>query len=290
MKMKKILDETKKIWLSYQNKQDPKTREKLIIQYLPLIRYVIDRLPLLDLPSLSIDDLISSGIIGLIKALDNFDPGRGVKFQTYAIPRIQGAIIDQLRSLDWIPRSLRQKARLLEKRYFLLENKLNRPPTDRELAADLNIKMQELNYLRMEMTYFSPLSLQQKQKNKTGTDMDTAPLMEIIPSPHADNPLETIEKEEIKENLKRIIEQLPEREKKVIILYYYEELTLKEIGEILKISESRVSQIHSKAILHLRAKLKCTSPRLAKDSRSQRERQVAQLAIVSKKQEFKSLK
>jgi len=220
---------------------------------------VVDRLPLANLPSLSVEDLISSGIVGLIKALDSFDPGRGVKFQTYAIPRIRGAIIDELRSLDWIPRSLRRKVHLLEKAYLLLESRFNRPPTDKELAAALNIKVEGLNQLRIQMTYFPLLSLHHIQKGEKGTDIDGSPLIDIIPSPEANNPLKTVEKKEIEENLKRIIEQLPEREKQVIILYYYEELTLKEIGEILKVSESRVCQIHSKAILCMRAKLRDTA-------------------------------
>lgn len=216
---------------------------------------MVDRLPLVDLPSLSVDDLISSGIVGLIKALDNFNPGRGVKFQTYAIPRIRGAIIDELRSLDWIPRSLRRKAHVLEKTYLLLESKFNRAPTDKELAAALNIKMEGLNQLRIQITCFPLLSLYCTQKGEKGTDIDGSPLVDIIPLPEADNPLKTVEKKEIEENVKQIIEQLSAREKQVIILYYYEELTLKEIGEILEVSESRICQIHGKAILCLRAKL-----------------------------------
>lgn len=259
LKTKKTSDEIKKIWSNYKHSHDPEIREGLIIQYLPLVRYVVDRLPLANLPSLSVEDLISSGIVGLIKALDSFDSGRGVKFQTYAIPRIRGAIIDELRSLDWIPRSLRRKVHLLEKAYLLLESRFNRPPTDKELAAALNIKVEGLDQLRIQMTYFPLLSLHHIQKGEKGTDIDGSPLIDIIPLPEANNPLETVEKKEIEENLKRIIEQLPEREKQVIILYYYEELTLKEIGEILKVSESRVCQIHSKAILCMRAKLRDTA-------------------------------
>ena len=256
LKIKKTSDEIKKIWSSYKHSHDPEIRKGLIIQYLPLVRYVVDRLPLANLPSLSVEDLISSGIVGLIKALDNFNPGRGVKFQTYAIPRIRGAIIDELRSLDWIPRSLRRKVHLLEKAYLFLESRFNRPPTDKELAADLNIKVEGLNQLRIQMTYFPVLSLHHVQKGEGGTDIDGSPLIDVIPFTEANNPLKTVEKKEIGENLKRIIEQLPEREKQVIILYYYEELTLKEIGEILEVSESRVCQIHSKAILCMRVKLR----------------------------------
>lgn len=256
LKTKKTSEQIKKIWFNYQHSHDPEIRKGLIIQYLPLVRYVVDRLPLVNLPSLSVEDLISSGIVGLIKALDNFNQGRGVKFQTYAIPRIRGAIIDELRSLDWIPRSLRRKAHLLEQTYLLLESKFNRAVTDKELAAALNIKMEDLQQLRMQITYFPLLSLYCTQKSEKGTDIDGSPLVDIIPLPEADNPLKMVEKKEIEENMKRIIDQLSEREKQVIILYYYEELTLREIGEILKVSESRVCQIHSKAIVCMRAKLR----------------------------------
>jgi len=238
------------IWVQYKHSSKPKIQEKLILKYLPLVRYVVDRLPVANLPSVCIDDLISSGIIGLMKALRNFNPERGVKFSTYAIPRIRGAIMDELRSLDWIPRSLRKKTHLLEKTYLLLESRLNRPPTDKELSKILDIKEDDVHRLRTEIIYFSPLRLNSKK------DDDSKSLMEIIPSPSTDNPMQVIEKEETKKHLKGVIQQLPEREKRVIILYYYEELTLREIGEILGLSESRVSQIHSKAIFHLRAKLK----------------------------------
>lgn len=257
LKTKKIADQTEKMWFSYRCSHDPEIRERLIIQYLPLVRYVVDRLPLVHLPSFSAEDLISSGIVGLIKALDNFNPGRKVKFQTYAIPRIRGAIIDELRSLDWIPRSLRRKTHLLEKAYLSLQSKFNRPPTDKELAAALDIGTESLNQLRTQITHFPIISLYCTQKDDKGSGMDRSPpLIDIIPSPKTNNPIKTMEKKEIEENLKRIIEQLPERDKQVIILYYYEELTLKEIGEILKVSESRVCQIHSKSILSMRAKLR----------------------------------
>jgi len=257
--MKKKTDERPRILLRYKNSSDPKTREKLIIKYLPLVRYVVDRLPVTDLPSICIDDLISSGVIGLLKALKDFNPQRGVKFQTYAIPRIRGAIIDELRSLDWIPRSLRKKAHQMEETYLSLERKFGRRPTDKELSGVLGIKTKELHQLRLAMTYFILPSLNSER------DPETKSLMEIVPSSYVDDPFQILEKEEIKEKLKQVTQQLPDRERTVIILYYYEELTLKEIGKVLGVSESRISQIHSKAIFHLRAELKQPDLRQTKE-------------------------
>ena len=224
-------------------------KEKLIKGYLPLVKYVVDRLPVSYLPQISKADLISSGIIGLLKALDNFDPSKGVKFRTYAIPRIRGAIMDELRRLEWVPRSLRQKAHLLEKTYISLEKKLGRPPTDEEISQKLNISEKDLLKLYSNMSYFSPVSL----SSKSGEDGKT--LMEKTASTKSDDPFEILRKKEMKKILQETLEKLPKREKMVIVLYYYEELTFKEIGHILNISESRVSQIHGKVILKLRATL-----------------------------------
>ena len=247
--MRRETDEIKKIWLQYKKNRDLKTKEKLIIHYLPLVKYVVNRLPVADLPSISVDDLISSGVVGLMEALEKFDLKRGVKFETYAIPRIRGAIIDELRSLDWIPRSLRKKAHLLEKTYLSLQNKLDRPPTNEELAKSLGLKQNELYQLLIEETYFSFLSLDKRENNFSKS------LAELLSSEEKD-PLRVIEEQEKRNILKETISELSEQERMVIILYYYEELTLKEIGKILGVSESRISQIHSKAILHLRSRLK----------------------------------
>ncbi len=247
--MRRETDEIKEIWLQYKKNRDLKTKEKLIIHYLPLVKYVVNRLPVADLPSISVDDLISSGVVGLMEALEKFDLKRGVKFETYAIPRIRGAIIDELRSLDWIPRSLRKKAHLLEKTYLSLQDKLDRPPTNEELAKSLGLKQNELYQLLIEETYFSSLSLDKRENNFSKS------LAELLSSEEKD-PLRVIEEQERRNILKETISELSEQERMVIILYYYEELTLKEIGKILGVSESRISQIHSKAILHLRSRLK----------------------------------
>jgi len=248
--MRRETDEIKKIWLQYKRNPDSKIKEKLIIHYLPLVKYVVNRLPVANLPSISVDDLISSGVVGLMKALDRFELKKGVKFETYAIPRIQGAIIDELRSLDWIPRSLRKKTHLLEETYLALQNKLDRPPTNEELAKSLGLEQDELYQLLIEKTYFSTHSLDRKANNSSET------LAESLTSLKDKDPFCIIEERERKNILKGIISELTEQEKTVIILYYYEELTLKEIGKILGVSESRISQIHSKAILHMRSQLK----------------------------------
>jgi len=246
-------DDIKKIWTEYKKSLNPEIKEKLIIHYLPLVRYIVDRLPVADIPSVSLDDLISSGVVGLIKAVEKFDPQRRVKFETYAFPRIRGAIIDELRSLDWIPRSLRRKAHLLEDTYLSLQDKLGKIPSNKELAKAMNIEEGELSQLLIEENYFSLRSLDQKEDNSGGS------LKEIIPSTKTKDPFRIIEEEEEKNILKKAISELSEVEGTVITLYYYEELTLREIGEVLGVSESRVSQIHRKALFHLRSQLKFSS-------------------------------
>jgi RNA polymerase sigma factor for flagellar operon FliA len=224
-------------------------KEKLVMDYLPLVKYVVDRLPVASLPQVSREDLISSGVIGLLKALESFDPSRGVKFKTYAIPRIRGAIVDELRRLDWVPRSLRKKADLLEKIHSSLERKLGRTPTDKELSRELNISQEDLYKLYTRVNYFFHISLNSE------TQEEGRSLIEKIASPDAQDPVEILKREEMRKILKKVLEELPVRERMVIVLYYYEELTLKEIGHILGISESRVSQIHGKVILKLRSAL-----------------------------------
>lgn len=237
------------LWKDY-NSYTSELKEKLIVSYLPLVRYVVDRLAVSFLPQISREDLISSGVIGLLKAVESFDPSKGVKFKTYAIPRIKGAIMDELRRLDWIPRSLRKKAGILDETYSRLEKKLGRTPTDRELSEELNISEEDLHKLYIQMGSFSCMSLDEQ------LDKQEKSLLEKVPSPYAEDPIHTLERKEIERIMKKILEDLPERERTIMILYYYEELTLKEIGSVLGISESRVSQIHSKVILKLRSKLR----------------------------------
>ena len=223
-------------------------KEKLIIRYLPLVKYVVDRLPVSFLPQVSREDLISSGVIGLLKAMESFDPSRGVKFKTYALTRIKGAIMDELRRLDWVPRSLRKKADILEETFISLERKLGRTPTDKEIAEELNISEGDLYKLYTQVNHFSWVSLEQTDEKKKS-------FREKVASVEAENPLDVLEKEELKEILRRALENLSPRERMVIILYYYEELTFKEIGQLLGVSESRVCQIHGRVILKLKSVL-----------------------------------
>ncbi len=223
-------------------------KEKLVIRYLPLVKYVVDRLPVSFLPQVSREDLISSGVIGLLKAMESFDPSRGVKFKTYALTRIKGAIMDELRRLDWVPRSLRKKADILEETFISLERKLGRTPTDKEIAEELNISEGDLYKLYTQVNHFSWVSLEQTDEKKKS-------FREKVASVEAENPLDVLEKEELKEILRRALENLSPRERMVIILYYYEELTFKEIGQLLGVSESRVCQIHGRVILKLKSVL-----------------------------------
>lgn len=223
-------------------------REKIVMDYLPLVKYVVDRLPVASLPQISRDDLISSGVIGLLKAADSFDPSRGIRFKTYAIPRIRGAIIDELRKLDWIPRSLRKKADLLEETYLALERKLGRTPTDKEISQELNICEKDLYKLYAQVNYFSFVSLDAGDSGEEGKS-----IVEKIASTETQDPVEILKKKELEKILRDVLEKLPVRERLVVVLYYYEELTLKEIGRVLGISESRVSQIHARIMVKLRS-------------------------------------
>lgn len=242
------------LWQEYKETDSKIAKDKLLVEYAHLVKYITNRL-VLNLPSsVSRNDLISSGIMGLIKAVETFDPGRGFKFETYAGHKIRGAILDELRALDWVPRSVRQKSRELQRVYAKLENELGRAPYDDEVCKEMNINLKEFEDLLTEVTPTTIISLEEAMPDK-GSDSKEIRIIETIEDPGSDNPLRELGFNELKEMLKDTIANLPEKEKLVIALYHYEELTLKEIGVVLDITESRVSQIHSKAILKLRAKL-----------------------------------
>jgi len=244
-------DETLELWKKYKESQDPKVKEELILKYAPFVKYVAGRVAM-NLPSnVDFDDLVGYGVFGLIDAIEKFDPSRNVKFKTYAQTRIRGAIFDELRILDWTPRSIRQKTRQLEKIFMELETKLGRAPTDEEVAKAMEITLEELHQLYNETRGTLLLSLDEvcyDSENNTSR-------MELIEDTTSESPDQRIEKEELKRVLAEAIAGLSERERLVITLYYYEELTLKEIGKILGVSDSRVSQLHTKAVLRLRARL-----------------------------------
>jgi len=253
--------EIKTLWTEYKEEDSQDARDKLILHYSPLVKYVAGRISA-NLPqNVDTADLISYGIFGLIDAIEKFEPSREIKFETYAIARIKGAIIDELRSLDWVPRSVRHRARQLEKAYIDLENQHKRVPTDEEVAAYMEISVQDLQDLLTQISSTSIVALEELW-SVGGDKDDKVSLIDTIEDTSSQDPSLMFEFAEIKEVLAGAIDRLPEREKMIIALYYYEGLTLREIGEVLGVTESRVSQLHTKAILRLKTKLRTARPTL----------------------------
>jgi len=238
------------VWETYRRTGDLEAREKLLVRYLPLVKNVAGRMAMGFPKSVEVSDLVNTGVIGLIEAFSNFDPARGVKFETYAVPRIRGAILDELRALDWVPRSTRAKSREIERALVKLVNDLGRNPNDEELSGYLNISVKELHTALNDVASTTILSLDEMIYGEE--DNRQIPRVETVEDRSGDTILANIEKSELRAFLVVAISNLTEQEKLVIALYYYEELTLKEIGEVMQISESRVSQIHTKSILKLR--------------------------------------
>ncbi len=236
---------------------DMNLREELLIHFLPLARQVAGRM-IISLPrSVELDELVSAGLMGLIKAIDRFDPTVGVKFETYAIPRIKGAIFDSLREMDWAPRSVRTKAKQIENAVQKLTAELGRSPKDNELAAELGLDMDSFYQILDDTSIITMMSLDDFLTSKQGESVN---LFDLIEADDSEGPVYGVEREELKRATVEALKNLTEQERLVIALYYYEELTLKEIGVVLEISESRVSQIHTKAILSLRAQLSAALP------------------------------
>jgi RNA polymerase sigma factor FliA len=228
-------------------------KEVALSKYSPLVKYVVDRLALHLPKSVERDDLISAAIIGLFDALEKYDASKGTKFETYAIWRIRGAILDELRSLDWASRSIRRKARNVEEVARELGQKLGRAATEEEVADALNLSPVELSRLLDEVHGTALLSL--SKSVSSDEDQDFIQLEDIVDDPSHKDALEVIESDEAREVLLETIDGLPEQQRLVVALYYYEEMTLKEIGEALHISESRVSQIHTRAVKTLKGRL-----------------------------------
>ena len=229
--------------------RDPEVKEALILKYMHLVRYVIGRISISLPPSLEADDLIGAGILGLINAIEAYDPSYHTKLSTYAVPRIKGAILDELRAMDWVPRSVRSKARDLENTLGQLAHKLGRSPSAREVADELNMQQEEYQNLLDELGPMSMLPL----SYHIAEDSDQRYVADVEEN---FNPMAEIEKEEARNIVADAIESLPERERLVVALYYYEDLTLKEMGRVMGVSESRVSQIHTEAILKLRGRIR----------------------------------
>lgn len=237
------------LWKQYHGTKDPAIREMLILEYSHLIKFIAGRLNIYFGSNVEYDDLVGFGVFGLIDAIDKFDVNKGVKFETYASLRIRGSIIDSIREMDWVPRSLRQKSKELEKAYWEIENELGHSASDQEIADKLGITTDEFYKLLNEVNVTSMVSLEDflEQNYEIGVD---SPIGNFD-----DRPEKHVEMNELRDILGDAINKLPEKEKTVLSLYYYEELTLKEISAIMKVSESRISQLHTKAIMRLRGKL-----------------------------------
>jgi RNA polymerase sigma factor for flagellar operon FliA len=245
--------DTKKAFELYRRTGDLKLREKLLMHYLPLARQIAGRMIISFPKSVELSELVSAGLVGLVKAIDRFDPAVGVKFETYALPRIKGAIFDSMREMDWAPRSIRAKAKLLEETLQKLTAQLGRFPNDKELAQELSVDLEDYYQMLDDAAVVTQLSLDDQLTSKQG---DVLSLFDVVEADEEENPLFGVEREELKSATVEAIKKLPDQERLVVVLYYYEELTLKEIGAVLEITESRVSQIHTKAILSLRSQLK----------------------------------
>ncbi len=261
------VEDTQTLWRQFRSTPGNKAlRDRLILTYAPLVKYVAGRLGS-GLPAhVDDDDLISYGLLGLIGAIERYDPDRDVKFETYAIARIKGSIIDELRAMDWVPRSVRARARDIERAIAELEKKLHRAPTDEEIAAKVGISTSELEDSLTDISRSSIAALDELWTVNTGGGGDQIALIDTIEDDAGPDPQSALSETEMKEAIGEAIARLPEREKLVVTLYYYEELTLREIGEVLGVTESRVSQLHTKAVLRLKARLSGAASRTTLES------------------------
>lgn len=238
-----------KLWESYQKNPTPQIREQIIIEYAPLVKLVAGRLSMYLGYNVEYEDLVSYGIFGLIDAIDKFDTRKEVKFETYASLRIRGAILDQIRKMDWIPRTVRQKQKKIDAAIKNIEMKTGKSATDEEIVQELGISEDEYNGWQSQMKVTNVVSLNEF------VEQGSEPVMDATSNSHFAQPEDVVAEGELKEVLAQSLDTLTEKEKKVILLYYYEELTLKEISKVLEVSESRVSQLHTKALLKMKNKL-----------------------------------
>ena len=246
--------ELRDLWRRYKDSGDPRARERLVLAYSPLVKYVAGRMSS-GLPAhVEEADLISYGLLGLISAIERFEPAREIRFETFAITRIKGSIIDELRSLDWVPRSVRAKAREIERANAKLEHRLHRAPTDQEMASELEVTVDEFQESLVRISNSSVVALDELW-TVSDSSGDQVSLLDTIQDESAADPAQEMDLTDMKDRLADAIARLPEREKLVVALYYYENLTLREIGEVLGVTESRVSQLHTKAVLRLKSRL-----------------------------------
>jgi len=242
------------IWRRYREQPDEETRELLFLEYVSLVRHVASKMAALLPKHVEREELVSYGILGLLEAIGRFDPGRNVKFETYATARIRGSILQELRRLDWVPRSTRHKAHVLEDAVTRLENKFGRPATDDEVAEAMGLSLQRFHQMVDEVRGTTLLSLDSIIEETDGAAWSMVP--PTAPGQGNQDPSSGIETNEMRSILARAIDNLPDQERLVIALYYYEDMTLREIAEVLGVSESRVSQIHTKATARLRGRMR----------------------------------
>ena len=241
------------LWQQYRKNRDPAIREAFIKQYAPLVKYVAGKVAVGMPNNVEFDDLVGYGVFGLIDAIDKYDPDKNVKFKTYAVTRIRGAIFDELRLIDFVPRSVRQKTREIESTISSLEAQLGRTASDQEIAGAMG--MNEAEYMKTIQKISGTSIISLNDLWYSGDDNDKVSIGDSIESPSSLNPDVMVVNEEIRRVIVEAINELPDKEKKILVLYYYEDLTLKDIGRVLQVTESRVSQLHTKAVTHLRSKL-----------------------------------
>ena len=247
------IEDTPSLWNEFRRTGDRAIRDRLILTYAPLVKYVAGRVGS-GLPAhVDEGDLVQYGLLGLMGAVERYDPSRDVKFETYAITRIRGSILVELRSMDWVPRSVRARAREIERAIADLESRLGRAPSDEEIAEKLGVSQDELDQSMTDISRTSIAALDELWSSSSGEE--SIALIDTIEDTEGPQPQTELAQTEVREALGEAIARLPEREKLVVTLYYYEELTLREIGEVLGVTESRVSQLHTKAILRLKARL-----------------------------------
>ncbi len=238
-----------KLWEAYQKNPSPGIREQIILEYAPLVKVVAGRLSMYLGYNVEYDDLVGYGIFGLIDAIDKYDSQKDVKFETYASLRIRGSILDQIRKMDWIPRTVRQKQKKMDEAVKQIEMRTGKTATEEEIALELNISEEELAVWQSQLKITNIVSLNEY------VEQGSEPAMDARNNSHFIQPEEQIQEDELKKVLKDTLELLTEKERKVIELYYYEELTLKEISKVLEVTESRISQLHTKALLKMRKKM-----------------------------------
>lgn len=244
--------ELSKVWAAFKKNGNPQARERLICNYLLLVKYVVGKLAITLPTHVKVEDMYSTGIMGLIKAIERYDPEKKNKFETYAILLIRGAIIDEMRSLDWVPRSIHQKANQIAEIKGSLQQKLGREATDSEVAKKLGISVKDYEVLLEKVRPAIMVPLETDQHD----DPDRISMAERLADKNVATSFENADRNEFKKILEKAVMDLPEQERTVLVLYYYEHLMLKEIGKAIGVSESRVSQIHTKAILRLKGRLK----------------------------------